>query len=140
MVPDDIKGNQMDVLSKPKPSPLPATVREFMSLRKNKSQRTLNDLVEEIHLRLYEKNERYKAFLEAVWDSDAIEGSQAIDNVMAAQLLREEAIKSNSVEVSRRKLDTIVKSLGVVLKRYGSSRKERRHTVAGEIVPNGDNE
>lgn len=129
-----------DIINKPKPTPLPATVREFMSFRKNKSKRTLNDQIEEIHLQLYEKNDRYKELLEAVWDSDAVEGSLAIDNVMAAEMIREQAIKTSNVEVSRRKLDTIVKCLGVVLRRYGFTRKERRNTIAGEVLPNSDNE
>jgi hypothetical protein len=128
-----------DIAEKSKPAPLPATVREFMSLRKSKSLRTLNDQIEELHLTLYEKDEHYKAFLEAVWDSDAVEGSLAIDNVMAAKLIREHAGKGGNVEVGRRKLDTIVKCLGVVLRRYGSSRKERRNTVGGELISDTGN-
>lgn len=127
-----------DIGVKPKPTPLPDTVREFMAHRKVKTMRTLNDQIEEIHLGLYEKNPEYKALLNAVWDSDAIEGSQAIDNTMAAQILRKRADEIGSVEVAQKKLDTIVKCMGVVLRRYGLDRKTRRQTVAGEQVPNGE--
>jgi hypothetical protein len=111
-----------------------------MAHRKVKTMRTLNDQIEEIHLKLYETNPKYKDLLEAVWDSDAVEGSLSIDNTLAAQMLRQQAIDDHNADVSRRKLDTIVKCMGVVLRRYEFDRKTRRQTVHGERVPNGDGE
>jgi hypothetical protein len=52
-------------------------------------------------------------------------------------MIRARATKENS-PVAREKLATLVKSLGIVLRRYGLSRKERRQTVAGEIVQNDE--
>jgi hypothetical protein len=120
----------------PRPVQLPASIDEWE--RKIKTERTLNDHIEDLHLMLWNDSEDYRRFLEAVWDSDAVEGSLAIDNVKAAELLREKARTIAGHIVGTKKLDTIVKSLGVVLRRYEFSRKERRHTVEGKIVRDGD--
>ena len=77
----------------------------------------------------------YIDLLTAIYDEQAVEGSLSADNVMAAQMIRERANKIDGSEVKDEKLATISKSLGVVLRRYGASRKERRQTVHGEIVP-----
>jgi hypothetical protein len=122
---------------KPRPPALPDTVKDFMSLRRNQTLRTLNDQVEEIHLSLYE-NEEYMAFLYAVYDEQAVEGSLSTDNTEAARIIRNRSRETGNVEVGRQKLATIAKSLGVVLRRYGQDRKTRRNTVHGEVVPNED--
>ena len=120
-------------LEQVKPPPLPAEIDEWE--RKLKSGLTLNDHIEALHLALWPKSTEYRAFLEAVWDSDAVEGALSIDSTMAALMLRDEAKKRDGHPVAKKNLDTIKKSLGVVLNRYGNSRKERRHTVHGERVP-----
>jgi hypothetical protein len=125
----------------PRPAPLPVKMKDWV--RANKSSLTLNDHVEAIHQSLWDTSDEYRAFLEAVWDSDAVEGSLAIDNTMAAMLIREKAAKVDGNPVAHKRLDTIVKSLGVVLRRYQNSRKERRDTVAGtrvESLSNGNGE
>jgi hypothetical protein len=121
----------------PRPTPLPTKIEDWD--RKIKGGMTLNDHVETVHLMLWDETPEYRAFLEAVWDSDAVEGSLAIDNTMAAMLLRDKAKTIDGNPVGRKNLDTIKKSLGVVLRRYGNDRKERRHTVGGQIVPVQDN-
>jgi len=103
--------------------------------RKIKSERTLNDHVEDVHVALYDDSSEYRRLLEAVWDSDAVEGSLAIDNTLAAAMLRDKAKGISGNPVGDKKLDTIVKSLTVVLRRYHNSRKERRHTVEGQFIP-----
>jgi hypothetical protein len=95
---------------------------------------TLNDLVDDIH-HLLVRDERYRAFLHAVYDEQAVEGSLAVDDVMAAEMIREKAKEIGSTEVARQKLATISKALHVVLRRYGLSRKERRDRIRGEIIP-----
>jgi hypothetical protein len=117
-------------------APLPNSVVELQARRLTPFKRLLNDMVEELHTKCYE-SEKYRSYHEAVWDEQAVEGSLATDNIMAAGMIRDRAIKENS-PVAREKLHTINKSLGVVLRRYGLSRKERRQTVDGQIVPNGD--
>jgi hypothetical protein len=122
---------------RPRPEPLPTKIDEWE--RKIKSERTLNDYVEDIHRMLWDNDTEYRNFLEAVWDSDAVEGSLSIDNTMAAMMIRDKAREIDGNPVGKKKLDTIVKSLGVCLRRYENSRRERRNTVKGQRVPNPDN-
>jgi hypothetical protein len=129
----------MNVALKPLPPQLPETAGEFLAHRKLKGRRTLNDQVEDVHLALYDSDKAYRDYLYAVYDEQAVEGSLAADNFKAAELIRERAKKMNYEELAGQKLATITKALGVVLRRYGFSRKERRHTLRGEVVP-GDNE
>lgn len=120
--------------------PLPATVDEMMANRVVKFERTLNDHIDEIHQSLFRHDAKYTAFLDAVYDNDAVEGSLSADNVKAAECIREYASLNNRVPVvAKKKLATIVMSLNVVLRRYGMSRKERSRMVHGEIVPNDTN-
>ena len=121
---------------RPLPPALPETVDGFIAHRKLKAKRTLNDQVEDAYLRLVE-NEKFQAFIFAVYDEQAVEGSLAADNIMAAEMIRDKA-KAAGSELASEKLATISKALGVVQRRYGFSRKERRNMVRGKIVP-GDN-
>ena len=115
-----------------RPQPLPAKIDTWV--RKIKSTKMLNDYVEDAHRALWDDNPEYRTLLEAVWDSDAVEGSLAIDNTMAARLIREKAATMDGNPVGTKKLDTIVKSMGVILRRYEFSRNERRHTVEGQVI------
>jgi hypothetical protein len=117
------------------PPPLPASIDDWT--RVIKQERSLNDLVEDIHRTLV-ADPKYRAFLRACWDSQAAEGSLSADNFSAALMIREKAIELDIEEVAREKLATISHALGVVLRRYGASRKQRRNLVGGEIVPNGN--
>lgn len=118
--------------------PLPATRSDWV--RKTQFNRTINDQVEDIHLALLD-DEEYIELLQAVYDEQAVEGSLSSDNNMAAIKIRNAAKKMNN-PVKDQKLATIIKALGVVLRRYGVSRKERRNMVGGEVVntDNGGNE
>ena len=125
----------MSTSSLPHAPPLPTKLEDWQ--RQLKSERTLNDLVEDIH-RLLCDDSKYVAYLTAIYDEQAVEGSLAADNVMAATMIRNKA-KAQETEVASEKLATISKSLGVVLQRYKASRKQRRNMVAGEMVPTEDN-
>jgi hypothetical protein len=117
------------------PPALPTTLEDWIShLKKSPS---INDLVEDIHKMLIagDSAKDYIAFLSAVYDEQAVEGSLAADNIEAARMIRE---KSNTIDdhlLQREKLATIAKALGVVLRRYHFSRKERRQLVDGQVVP-----
>jgi hypothetical protein len=113
--------------------PLPKTVADLMAFRKTKSARTLNDLVEAAYLKLYD-NEKFNAYLNAVYDEQAVEGSTSIDNAMAALMIKELAKKDGVVELSSQKLASISKALNIVGRRYGFSRKERQNMLHGEPV------
>lgn len=119
--------------------PLPDNLSEWQ--RAIKVERTLNDLVEDIHRMLVEDNElsdQYRKLLRAVYDAHAVEGSLAADNYEAARMIREKAVKIGSSEVAQEKLAIISMALNVVLRRYNMSRKQRRQMLNGEVVP-GDN-
>jgi hypothetical protein len=128
---------------KPLPPALPESVSDLVQLRKSEAKRTLNDQVEEIHLALYDKHDKYTEYLYAVYDEQAVEGSLAADNFKAAEIIRDEARKRDNVEVARQKLATLVKCLNVVQRRYtGCSRKERRNMIGGQVLsePTNHNE
>ena len=113
--------------------PLPAKLEDWH--RVIKAERTLNDLVEDIHRELV-NDVKYREYLRAVYDAHAVEGSLAADNVLAAMMIRDKAKERSISEVANEKLAIINMALGVVLRRYHASRKQRRNMVAGEEVPN----
>jgi hypothetical protein len=134
------------IIQKPAPNPLPATVQDLEAMRKVFHQPTLNDRVDAIHIRLW-PNDKYRRFLDAVYDEDAVEGSLSADNIFAAMMIREFAAGkggddsgANDGYVATKKVATIAKSLGVVLRRYGIGRRERSREVAGQIMDNGNSE
>jgi hypothetical protein len=103
-----------------------------------KKTRTLNDLVEDIHRILVNESEKYRAYLSAVYDIHAVEGSLAHDNAFACALIRDKAKEIGSTEVASEKTGVINLALGVVLRRYHASRKQRRNMLARKIVPDGN--
>lgn len=136
-VSDETADNNSVSRRKPLPSPIPARIS--MWERMIKQERTLNDLIEDVHRVLVDENEKYRGYLYATYDEQAVEGSLSADNIKAAELIREKAVEVGNREVAQQKLATIVKALGVVLRRYNQSRKQRRRTVGGEAVPDIDN-
>lgn len=120
------------------PLPVPREIANWV--RKTEFHRTINDMVEDIHLALIVDHDDYREYLDAVWDEQAVEGSLALDNGEAARIIRDEAKKRNVTKVATAKLSVIVKALNIVLRRYGVSRSERRNSVGGETVSpnNGD--
>jgi hypothetical protein len=127
------------------PPPLPEKIEEWQ--RFLKAERTLNDLVEDIHRILVADEEdgpTYRALLRAVYDEQAKEGSLSADNIFAAIMIRDKAkVLDAAHELADQKAATISKALNIVMRRYHSSRKERRYMLEGEVVPaenNNDNE
>lgn len=118
---------------RPRPEPLPAKIDEWT--RFLKSQRTLNDYVEDIHRMLWDGSQEYRDYLEAVYDEDAVEGSTSVDDVFASMLVREKAKTIEGNPVANKNISTIKRSLAVVLRRYHADRRRRKNTVGGEYVP-----
>jgi hypothetical protein len=111
----------------------------MLKLRKGAEKRTLNDYVDDIHKALWDNDEKYRRLLDAVYDEDAVEGSLAIDNAKAAEIIRDWATEGKRVPyIADKKLATIVKALNTVLRRYKMTRKERAHTMAGELIDTVD--
>lgn len=125
-------------VSQLKKVPLPATVEDMLA-RKPITQQNLNDHIDTIHVRLWSTDQRYQQLLDAVYDEEALEGSLAADNVMAAMAIRNYALKDNTdMYVGKKKLATIVKSMNVVLRRYRMDRKSRAISIGGEAVSGGE--
>jgi hypothetical protein len=123
------------------PPALPEKIEEWQ--RFLKAERTLNDLVEDIHRMLVNDEEhgtQYRAYLRAVYDEQAVEGSLSADNTFAAIMIRDKSKTIEGSEVANEKTATISKSLAVVMRRYHASRKQRRDMLEGQIVPNENNE
>ncbi len=117
--------------------PLPKDKTALLAQRKVMRIRTLNDYVDDILAKLWGVSSIFMRFLDAVDDAGSVEGSLAIDNVKAAECIRDYARNNDIPYVAEQRLASIVRSLNVVLKRYRMSRKERAVTVDGTIVPNG---
>jgi len=117
--------------------PLPTNIEDWV--RQIKAERTLNDMVEDIHRSLVNESEPYRAYLRAVYDAHAVEGSLSADNTMAAVIIRDKAKDLHMTEVAEEKLAIINMALGVVLRRYNASRKQRRNELHGEQVPTDSN-
>ena len=122
---------------RPRPVPLPSTSTEWEAARKIKGG-TLNDHIDFIHLALVDHpkhSEEYNIVLDAVYDEDATEGSVSYDNFKAAAMIRAYAeTEGHNKYVAGKKLATIVKSLNIVLRRYGKTRQERARRVGDETV------
>jgi hypothetical protein len=88
------------------------------------TNRSLNDLVEAIHIELIE-NDKYRAFIAASNDAEAVEGSVLADDISAALMIRDKAKELKIDEVSVTDLATIRTALNVVLRRYDMSRNQR---------------
>jgi hypothetical protein len=118
---------------------LPEKIEDWQ--RQIGAERTLNDLVEDVHRILVNESPKYREYLRAVYDQHAVELSLAADNVFACIMIREKAKAIGSTEVADEKIGVINLALGVVLRRYKKSRKQRRNMLGGQIVPsNGDDE
>ena len=115
-------------------SPFPTRLEEMQSMRKTAPSRSLNDYIDDIHNVLWNKP-GYRESLEAVFNSEAIEGSQDADDFIAATMIRTYAGEMKIAPVKDKKLDTITKSLHVVVNRYGMGRPQRRRLVKGVVVP-----
>jgi hypothetical protein len=127
-----------------RPPPLPATTEGLLAGKLTNVGRTLNDEVDDVHVVLW-ANPAYRALHDAVWPEEAVEGSLAADNIFAALEVRKYAKlnKDNEAKyprIVRAKAATLAKALGYVTRRYGQNRSQRRSTVKGEVVRNGDDE
>lgn len=113
--------------------PVPETVVDLINQRRTMRTRTINDDVEEIHLRLWEELD-YRRYFVPIWREETIEGSFIDDDACVAQMVRKYAREHNVPIAKNANLASIRHSLQVVSRRYGLSRKERQRIVGGERV------
>lgn len=123
----------------PTPPPLPANRTALEASRITGFEVNINDLVDGVHLILFDEDEVYKRFLYATHDAQAKEGSLSADNYSAAQIIRTYARQHGIAGIAEENLATISTALNVVLRRFGMSRKQRRNMVHGERVPDDTN-
>jgi hypothetical protein len=114
-------------------TPLPVTREALEAARMLKARPTILDLIEPIVLALWE-DEDFRRFVDAIVDSDAIEGSMEYDDVRAAEMIRDHARANNHTDIGGKNLKTLVHALRLVLKRYGQGRKQRGSIIGGETV------
>lgn len=105
--------------------PLPATRSGLLAGYKLKRRRNINDLVEEIIVKLWDQHEEFMKYVNAIYDEQAVEGSLNDDDVMAALIIRDIAKKDKHVEVAAQNVATIKRAMRVGLRRFGISRPER---------------
>lgn len=105
--------------------PLPATRSALLAGYKLKRRRTINDLVEEVFIKLWEIDQPFMKLIEPIYDSEALEGSIDDNYTMAALIIRDLAKKDKHVEVANKNLRTIKLAMKVVLRRYGIDVPER---------------
>jgi hypothetical protein len=113
----------------------------YLMSRDAKSTGSLNDHAEVVFLELYSE-EKFKRLLQAVWPEESVNGTLDLDDVEAATMIQERAASSISETIRRRVGEAdrkaIVHALRVVMRRYGISRAQRRHTLAnkgGRLIP-----
>jgi hypothetical protein len=110
---------------RPAAPPLPATRADLLAGYKLKRKRSINDLVEEVIVRLWDADEDFMKYVEAIYDEEAVEGSLEDDDTMAAQIIRNVAKKENLTEIASKNLHTIKLAMRVGLRRFGVARPER---------------
>jgi len=113
--------------------PLPERIEDWV--RHIKAERSFNDYVEDVHRVLVNESPDYRNLLRATYDAHAVEGSLSMDNALVAMAIRKKAEELGNTDVAGEKLAIINLALQVVLRRYKASRKQRRNTIEGEIVP-----
>lgn len=93
-------------------------------VRITKSQPSINDTVERYHIQQM-ADENYVRLWDATTNAEATEGLMILDDGEAAKRIREAMVRDNN-PFSGATLATIIRSLGVVLRRYGMAREQRR--------------
>jgi hypothetical protein len=122
-------------------TPLPKDRATMVAQRLVAADRTLNDYVDDLHVELFEEGTEYYSCLEAVFNSQAVNGSIGADDFRAAQIIKALAEEKGpaATQVSKQNIETIKRSLHVVWRRYNISRKQRRTTVHGQATPDDEN-
>jgi hypothetical protein len=113
-----------DALLKVAPA-LPETRDDLLAQYKLKRRRSINDLVEEVIVKLWDNDDNFMKYVEAIYDSQAIEGSMDDDDVMAALIIRDTAKRDKHVEVADQNVHTIKLAMRVALRRFDLGRGQR---------------
>jgi hypothetical protein len=116
------------------PPPLPETRTDLLAQYRLKRKRSINDLVEEIVLKLWDDDD-FQKYVYPIYDSQAVEGSLKDDNFMMAQMVRAVAKNGGNAEVAAQNMHTIRSALTVVLRRFGVDRRTREEQAELPLAP-----
>lgn len=110
--------------------PIPTTAAALLADRKTRAKPSLNKLVEQIVLVLWQEQD-FHALFQAGYDEDAVEGSRRYDRMRAVEMIRDYARDHREEpgmdEVADRKLSTLGAALAAALANYPSlSTKQRQ--------------
>ena len=111
---------------RPQPPALPTTSAGLLAQRQRVRKRTLNQDVEAIHLSLWDEDADYQILFRAVYKEEAVEGSFAAENFLAAQRIRAYAQQHDYGIAAQANLTAISKSLLHVRGLLQQGRKQRR--------------
>jgi hypothetical protein len=103
---------------------LPETRTDLLTHYKLKRKRSINDLVEDIIVKIWE-DEEFQKLINAIYDSEAVHGSRGDDDVMAALMIKQFADREKHTEVAGKNLHTIKLAMRVVLNRFEQGRNSR---------------
>ena len=103
---------------------LPATVADLEAQRVVKRSITLLDETERALLALYD-HPQFRAFRGIDDPEQTVEGSPIVDDVCAAQMIREKAVELDLGQVKAANLNTISAKLRAAEARFNASRKQR---------------
>jgi hypothetical protein len=116
--------------------PLPATKQEFEALNRLKRRPTIVDRVQPYVVKLWENSE-FQKLVDAIDPSEAVTGSLLMDDVLAAQMVQQEAQEAGDEFLQNVKLRAIAFGMRRVLWRHHQSRPEREVQAEKERLMNG---
>lgn len=104
--------------------PIPRTSQGLLAQRMMKKTVNLHDQVEQIITDLI-PDDIFFALIDAVYPEQSIEGSLTADDHEAARMIRDYAKDNGYPVVRHQKIQTLIRSLKVVLRRYDLGRRQR---------------
>ena len=120
---------------RPPPPALPTTSAGLLAQRQRVRKRTLNQDVEAIHLRQWDEDPDYQLLFRSIYREEAVEGSFAAEDFLAAQKIRACAQLHGFEIAAGANLTALAKSLRHVRSLLNQGRKQRRKLAEqGNIV------
>ena len=98
--------------------------------RKSLAPKSLIDQVDELFGKLWDESEEFRSLQEALFDSDAVEGSLRADDYRGALVMRDWVADGHPVK--EQKMESLARALRYARKRWGISRTTRLQQL-GEI-------
>ena len=114
--------------------PLPATRTDLLAGYKLKRRRSINDLVEEIVVKLWDNDEQFMKYVDAIYNEQAVEGSLDDDDTMAAIIIRDTAKRDKHMEVANKIAMVVINKIDRDVIRPGPMAEDREcYAIADEL-------